>query len=151
LKIRSDIQDKYKETEIHVCKDRADEEVRRLLGELHTLFDETLAGMDDVGNRCSFRPTEILSFYAEGQKVYALGADKRYSVTEKLYELEAKLGNHGFVRISKSEIVNFRQIRNLDLSLTGTIRVTMKNGYETYASRRNVAKIKEMLRKEKNA
>lgn len=149
LKIQSVIHEKYKETEIHVCKDRMDEEVRGILGELHTLYDEVIAGVDEAGNRCTLRPAEILSFYAEGQRVIMLGADRRYTVSRKLYELEEQLGSCGFVRISKSEIVNFRQIRSLDMSITGTVRVIMKNGYETYASRRNVTKIKEMLRKEK--
>lgn len=38
-----------------------------------------------------------------------------------------------------------KKIRSLDVSLTGTIKVIMKNGYETYTSRRNVAKLKELL------
>ena len=35
------------------------------------------------------------------------------------------------------------------MSVTGTIRIIMKNGYETYASRRNVAKLKEKLKAER--
>ena len=45
---------------------------------------------------------------------------------------------------------NYKRIRSLDLGLTGTIRVIMKNGYETYSSRRNVAKLKELLQNVKS-
>ena len=52
---------------------------------------------------------------------------------------------HAFVRISHSEIVNLRKITALDLSLTGTIRITLAGGTVCYASRRYVKKIKEAL------
>ena len=95
------------------------------------------------------RRAEILSAYSEGQRVMVLTSDGRYSVQKKLYELEAELGDANFIRISKSEIVNIHKIKSLDLSITGTIRLVMKTGYETYVSRRNVSKIKEKLTRER--
>ena len=35
--IKTNINDRYKETELHVCKDTMDEEVKRILGELHAM------------------------------------------------------------------------------------------------------------------
>lgn len=49
------------------------------------------------------------------------------------------------MRISRFEIVNLRRIVKLDTSLTGTIRVQMEGGIQTYVSRRNVARIKRTL------
>ena len=72
-------------------------------------------------------------------------------ISKKLYELEEAYGEDNFVRISKSELVNVKKIKSLDLSLTGTIKVIMKNGYETFSSRRNIAKIRERLSLKKNA
>ena len=145
MQIRAEIDEKYKEIEIHICNDELNEEVRGVSAQLHTLFDSSLTGVDEAGNRCMIRPAGIISFYSEGQKVFAMDETKRYSVAKKLYELEEEYEPLGFVRISKSEIVNYKRIKSLDLSLTGTIKVIMKNGYETYSSRRNVAKIKELL------
>lgn len=147
MQIKTIIDKKYKETEIHVLKDSLDDEVRNVVRELHGIFDETLTGTDERGNKCVLRPLDIVSFYAEGQRVFAIDDSGRYSVSSKLYELEEKYGKSGFVRISKSEVVNFKKIKSLDMSFTGTIKVIMKNGYETYTSRRNVAKIKEILMK----
>ena len=147
MQIKTIIDKKYKETEIHVLKDSLDDEVRNVVRELHGIFDETLTGTDERGNKCVLRPLDIVSFYAEGQRVFAIDDSERYSVSSKLYELEEKYGKSGFVRISKSEVVNFKKIKSLDMSFTGTIKVIMKNGYETYTSRRNVAKIKEILMK----
>ena len=148
MDIKTVINEKYKETELHVCKDRLDDEVRGIVDTLHSMYDAAFTGTDEVGNRCMLRPAEIFSFYAEGQHVIALGSDHRYTMNEKLYQLESLLETQGFVRISKSELVNFRKIKALDLGVTGTIKVILRNGYETYTSRRNVAKIKELLRKE---
>ena len=142
--IKTLIDPKYKEMELHICKDRLDDEVTRVAAELHGLFDESLKAVDERGNQRLLPLVSVYSFYAEGQKVFALDEKERYVVSKKLYVLEELYENH-FVRISKSELVNVRKIKSLDLSLTGTIKVIMKSGYETYSSRRNVAKIRERI------
>lgn len=149
MQIKTQIEDRYKEIELHVCKNAADQEVMQLLKELHTLFDDSLIGTDEKGNRCRLRPKELLTIYAEGQRVFGLTLNGKYVIGKTLHELEEALQNAGFIRISKSELINYRSIKSLDLSITGTIRVVMLNGYETYCSRRNVAKIKELLVREK--
>ncbi|MCR5458664.1 MAG: LytTR family transcriptional regulator [Acetatifactor sp.] len=143
--IKSEINERYTELEVHVCRDVMNEEVKNVMGQLHALFDVSLTGTDEIGNRCVIRPAEIISFYAEGQRVMAMDDKKKYVISKKLYELEKEYESLCFVRISKSEIVNYKKIRSLDVSLTGTIKVIMKNGYETYTSRRNVSKLKELL------
>ena len=62
-----------------------------------------------------------------------------------VYDLKERLDRHTFVRISHSEIISLRKITALDLSLTGTIRVTLEGGAVSYVSRRYVRKIKEAL------
>ena len=149
MRIRTNIQERYTETELHVCKNVQDDEVLRIVGELHAMYDPTITGTDEVGNRTVISPGDIITFYAEKQKVYALGGEKKYTLAKTLTELERELSNCGFFRSSKSELVNLRKIRSLDLGVTGTIRVIMKNGYETYTSRRNVSKLKDLLLKDK--
>ncbi|MBR5420107.1 MAG: LytTR family transcriptional regulator DNA-binding domain-containing protein [Lachnospiraceae bacterium] len=151
MQIRSEINNRYREMELHVCNNEMTDEVKSVMDQLHSYFDTSLTGTDEAGNRCILRPAEIFSFYSEGQKVIAMDASKRYTVSRKLYELEEEFKKLNFIRISKSEIVNYRRIRSLDLSLSGTIRVIMKNGYETYSSRRNVARLKELLLQTKKA
>ena len=151
MNIMTEINSKYTETELHVCSFELSDEVKGIVEELHGIYDKTVAGVDEKGNRLMLHPAEMISVYAEGQKVMILGENGRYTVQKKLYELEQELKESHFVRISKSEIVNIRKIKNLDMSMTGTIRITMKNGYETYVSRRNVARIKEVLLAERNS
>ncbi|MBR4429688.1 MAG: LytTR family transcriptional regulator [Clostridiales bacterium] len=149
MKILTETDNKYKEIELHVCSNALTDEVRAVVGELHEIYDYNIPGTDEIGNKRMIRRTEILSAYSEGQRVIVLTGDGRYVVQKKLYELENELGDTNFIRISKSEIINIRKIKSLDMSITGTIRLVMKTGYETYVSRRNVAKIKEKLIKER--
>ena len=88
---------------------------------------------------------EILRCYGEDKGVKVQAAGGVYDLRERLYELEAKLDRHTFVRISHSEIVNLRKITALDLSLTGTIRITLAGGTVCWVSRRYVKKIREAI------
>jgi DNA-binding LytR/AlgR family response regulator len=63
----------------------------------------------------------------------------------RLYEIEERLDNNNFVRISNSDIINLKKVKGFDLSLAGTICVILSNGTVTYVSRRFVARIKQLL------
>ena len=49
------------------------------------------------------------------------------------------------MRVSHSEVVNLNRVTALDLSLTGTIKMTLEGGTAVYVSRRYVKKIKQAL------
>ena len=88
---------------------------------------------------------EILRCYGEEKGVKVQTTQGVYDLKERLYELESKLDRHTFVRISHSELVNLEKVTALDLSLTGTIRMTLAEDTVCYVSRRCVKKIKEAL------
>lgn len=87
----------------------------------------------------------FLRFYADGKGVSAQTGEEVYSVRLRLYELEERLDPRRFVRISNSEIINLDRVTAVDLSLTGTIRMTLDGSVQSYVSRRYVKKIKETL------
>ena len=89
--------------------------------------------------------SEFLRFYTEGKGVCAQTGGGSYAVRLRLYELEELLDPMQFVRISNSEIVNLDRITAVDLSLAGTIRMTLDDRVSCYVSRRYVKKIKEVL------
>lgn len=89
---------------------------------------------------------EFLRFYAQDKVILAQTADMTYSVRLRLYELEEKLNPMHFVRISNSEIINLRRITAVDLSITGTICMTLDASIQVYVSRRYVKRIKEILK-----
>ena len=60
-------------------------------------------------------------------------------------KVEVKLDRHTIVRISNSEIINLKKVTALDLTLSGTIKMTLQGGTVCWVSRRYVKKIKEAL------
>lgn len=89
--------------------------------------------------------SKILRIYASAGKIYATTTGGEYILRLRLYELEERLDKNQFVRISNSEIINLREVRSFDLSLTGTICVSLSDDTVTYVSRRYVKKIKQLL------
>ena len=93
---------------------------------------------------------DLLRCYTAGQKVLAQTLDgQEYTLRLRLYELEELLSPSRFARISNGEIVNLKAVTALDLSLTGTIQMTLTGGVVTYVSRRYVKKIKQTLNLER--
>lgn len=98
------------------------------------------------GNRVVLlAPEDILRFFADGKSVSVQTAEGIFCVRQRLYELEDLLDRHKFVRISHSEIVNLSHVTALDLSLSGTIRMTLTGGVTCFVSRRSLKKIRQAL------
>lgn len=87
----------------------------------------------------------IIRLYTENGKMFAKLDQATYQIRLRLYELEERLDNEKFVRISNSEIVNLKKVKGLDLSFAGTICMELENGEVSYVSRRYVSKIKKKL------
>ena len=87
----------------------------------------------------------VLRFFAEDKGVFCQTDKGVYTVRARLYELEEELEGTRFVRVSNSEIVNLDRVTALDLTLTGTIRMTLAGGTVCWVSRRYVKKIKQAL------
>ena len=109
------------------------------------ITDKVNDEINDILNTLSSKTPEIIRIYAAGGKTFASVSKKEYILRQRLYELEEQLTKHSFVRISNSEIINLKKVRNFDLSLSGTICVTLSDGTATYVSRRYVSKIKQVL------
>lgn len=90
-------------------------------------------------------PNDLFKIYAGNGKVFAVTNNGEYILRLRLYEAEERLNPSQFVRISNSEIINLKKVKNFDLSFTGTIYVELTNGTTTYVSRRYVSKIKKIL------
>lgn len=64
----------------------------------------------------------------------------------KLYELEEVLDKNDFIKISNSCIVNINQVECFDISILGTIVVKLKDDTKENVSKRNIKKVKQMLK-----
>ncbi|MGM0746343.1 MAG: LytTR family DNA-binding domain-containing protein [Bacillota bacterium] len=144
MKVEVSIDPFYKEPKIIIQTDRMTDEISDIMKRLSETYMDSLAVFSDRGVEivdCK----DIVRIYAAKQKVFVQTAADIYTVRSRLYELEEKLDRQFFVRISNSEIVNMKMIKNMDISMTGTIGVLLKGDIKTYASRRYVSKIKKQL------
>ena len=87
----------------------------------------------------------VLRFYAEDKGVFCQTGKGTFTVRQRLYELEEQLAGARFVRVSNSEIVNLDRVTGLDLTLAGTIKMTLEGGTVCWVSRRYVRKIRQAL------
>jgi len=144
MKVELKLQPGLEQPTILIQADRETEELRQLVEYLRGLDLSPIPAVD--GDRAILlHPGQVLRFYAEGKGVRAQTEENSYSVRLRLYELEQRLDSHTFVRISNSEIVNLKKVTALDLSLAGTIRMTLGGTVTTYVSRRYVKKIKQAI------
>lgn len=105
---------------------------------------ETLtAYRDDIAKIVNV--TDVFRIYMGNQKVYIQTHQGEYAIRYRLYELEEALDKKQFLRISNSEIVNIKKIRDIDLSIIGRICIRFEDNTQTYVSRRYIPKIKKSL------
>lgn len=129
---------------IVVITDSMTDEINDIIKRLSDDTPQVLSGIKDEKLEI-LEQSDLIRVYANSGKVYAVTDNDEYILRFRLYELEERLPRDKFVRISNSEIINLKKIKNFDLSFTGTICVKFLNGTVTYVSRRYVAKIKQIL------
>lgn len=144
MQIEIKIDEACKEPRVIVVTDRMTDEIRALAGRLSGESPHVLAGFREDAVTL-LAEEELIRIYTAAGAVMAETAAGEYRLRLRLYELEARLNPGRFVRISNSEIVNLDKVKGFDLSLAGTIRVTLAGGAVTYVSRRYVTKIKQAL------
>ena len=120
------------------------EEVNALVQTLSEAEPKVIAGFHE-DTVSILDEQDILRIYSANGRVYAVLPSGEYVLRLRLYEAEERLKPSRFVRISNSEIINLKKVRDFDLSFAGTICVTLTDGSKTYVSRRYVTKIKEVL------
>lgn len=144
MKVELKLQPGLEEAKIVIYAPEETEALQQLMEQLEKKDLSPILALK--GERTFLLPPEtILRFFADGKGVCAQTAEDTYLVRLRLYELEERLDPHAFVRISNSEIVNLKKVTSLDLSLTGTIRMTLNGSVTAYVSRRYVKKIKQAI------
>ncbi len=120
------------------------EEVAALVSQLTAAPAAPLIGMRDE-KLVPLDAGDIIRIYGAEGKVFAATPKGDFALRLRLYELEERLDPRVFVRISNGEIINMKKVVAFDLSLTGTICVSLQGGGVSYVSRRYVKGIKQVL------
>lgn len=86
----------------------------------------------------------VYAFYTNDSKVFVKMKDSDYLIKERIYQIEELLDD-SFVKINQGCIVNINKILKFDSSITGSIKVVLKNGFNDYISRRELKNVKRRL------
>ncbi|MBE6683565.1 MAG: LytTR family transcriptional regulator [Ruminococcaceae bacterium] len=131
------------EPEITVSYGYLDDELKDILAFL-SLADNQMAGSFN-GETHFIRLSDILYFETVDRKCFFYTADKAFETKIKISEIEERLINTPFSRISKSILVNLRKVRSINTEKYSKLCATLSNGEKVIVSRQYLNSIKEKL------
>ncbi len=144
MKVEIKIDKECSGTKVIIITDKITKEVDKIVETVSNINADFLVGYNNE-KAYILNEEDVFKIYSCDNKIYAQTEKEEYILKTKLYKLEEELNKNLFIRISKSEIINFKKINHLDLSFSGTICITFKNGKKAYTSRRYINKIKDKL------
>lgn len=122
-----------------------DEEVLSLLKRFNVPFENSLKVYDENGRIIVLRKEDIISVSSNKRRLKVVSEKGTYELRCSLREAEEELGSPQFLKISRYEIINLNKVERFDFSISGSLKITMKNAVETWASRRFISEIKKRL------
>lgn len=137
------IQEGHSDIEVLIKCPEATEDIRRIESLLYGLEKRLACTKDGITSFIDRH--DMLYFEAVDKRCYLYTADDVYEVPLKLYEAEELLADFGFIRSSKSQILNMAKIEYLCPDFGGRIEAGMCNGEKLIVSRQYAKILKERL------
>ena len=122
MRVNIKIDANYEEPEALITTARMTDEVNRIV-DFISHSDAVTTIISGIKNEKVelLEQAALIRIYAEDGKVFARTENDLYQLRLRLYELEERLDDSLFVRLSNSEIVNLKKVKSLYLSFVGTI------------------------------
>ncbi len=90
------------------------------------------------------QPKDIFMVRTENTGLCIYSRNKCYQSKKRLYEVKQQLGSD-FMQISKSTIVNLKEIDYVEPFFNGSMEIALKNGSKDYISRKYLPDLKKYL------
>ena len=143
MKIKIDITSEVKDTEILISCNQLTPEIEKIIATLRILNQQLLVVRDDETHILDV--DRIIYVEAVERKTFVYTRDQVYESKLKLYEIEERLMDCGFFRVSKSCLVHLRYIKSLKNDINRKIRLTLENGEQIMVSRQYADEMKRRL------
>ena len=127
-----------------------DEQVKDLMQNIADPFESTFTVYDDKGSAIIIPLDKVYSISSNNRKLKVVSEDGVFEMRSSLQDIEQDLRSPSFIKISRYEIINLLKVKKFDFSVSGTLRIEMNNGMQTWASRRNISEIKKRLMRKEN-
>lgn len=98
------------------------------------------------GEKCWFvKLDKVRMFESEGNYIRLYFDDSKPMILKSLNNLEKRLNNKEFFRISRKYIINLSWVEKVEAWFNGGLRVTLKTGEKLEISRRQTSRFKEVM------
>ena len=143
MRISIHTDDRAGDTEIVITCRQLTPEIERVLATLRILNQQLMVSKGEES--VILDVSAILYIESVDRKTFVYTKDSVYESKLKLYEIEARLCESGFIRANKSCLIQIRQIKSLRSDLDRRIRVTFERGEQIVVSRQYADELKKRL------
>lgn len=144
MKVKIVIDDKMDENLIKIYTKTYNKDIENLQNFLENSNKNIIVGFQNE-QVYILNYNDIIRFYTEDKKIYIETKTDTFISRLRLYEIEERVYDKNFIKISRYEIININYVKKLDLSFKGTIAVKMDNNKVSYVSRRSLKDFKNIL------
>lgn len=142
MKIHLHIDEKYKETEIHIYAATYSESIEKVMKQLNEPSQATMIGYLEQDIHV-LKVEDIYAVLSEDSKVYLQTDEHEYESKYKLYEIEEKYVQ-SFARINKSTLINLDHLQMIQQKFGKTHGILL-NEVSFPISRRYLKTLKQKL------
>lgn len=143
MKIEISVDEKAEDLKISVTCKQLTPDVEKIIAALRMMNHQLTARKE--GEIYLLDMAQILYIESVDRKCFLCTADEVYESDFRLYELEQRLAEYGFYRVSKSFLIQLQGIQSLRADIDRKIRITMSNGEQIVASRQYAEQLKRRL------
>ena len=143
MKITININPDVQDTDVVISCNQLSPEIERILATLRILNQQMM--VTKKSETYILDVTEINYVEAIDRKTFVYTERDVYESKLKLYEMEERLMNCGFFRVSKSCLVQLKYIKSLKNDVDRKIRLTLQSGEQLMVSRQYAKKKKKRL------
>lgn len=133
----------FPDTEVIINCPKKSDDILNMVALLQN-HDKKLPGVKN-GQTFLVDSRDVLFFDTVDKRNFIYTEDDIFDTSLRLYEIEEQLSGIGFIRCSKSMIINIAKIESLCPDFGGRMEVTMSNGERLIVSRQYTKLLKERL------
>ena len=143
LKIQMEIEKKWTEPEVHIRA--AEEKIGKQIADRLEDYQENQLVIKVKDEFIFLNKAEIVYLEVFNKIVTLYTAKENYSFRKSLVALKEELSSEQFLQVSKSALVNTKEIQKLELAFSGSMYAYLKNQQKITVSRRFVDQLKRHL------
>ena len=126
-----------------------DGQIMALMDRVRDPLAGTLTVYDSSSSAVKIAESDIISISTHDKRLDIMTGDGTYELRMPLYGVVKMLHPGAFMQISRYEVINLDKVKRFDFSIAGQLKIEMKNGMSTCASRRFISEIKSRLKEKR--